>query len=93
MGERKLRRITEIGRRLYLLDYPVHGLGLKFVSGPEETKDIKLGSWLENWEVRDGKRVFGFGTNKGVIFSTLEDATAVQEQLKSAVDVITEIAL
>ena len=43
--------------------------------------------------MRDGKRVFGFGTNKGVIFSTLEDATAVQEQLRSAVDVITEIAL
>ena len=42
MGERKLRRITDIGRRLYLLDSPVHGFGLKFVSGPEETKDTKV---------------------------------------------------
>ena len=91
MGERKLERIFEVDRRFYLYGFPLQGFSLKFVSGPDMTKDIKPGSLLDTWEIVDGKRRFGFGPLKSVSFSTKEAAVDAQTELKRAVDVITEV--
>ena len=91
MGETKLECITEPDRRFVLYGYPLQGFSLKFVSGPEMTKDIKPGSLLDTWEIVEGKRRFSFGPQKGVAFSAEEAAMAAKTELEKAVDVITEI--
>ena len=91
MGERKLERIMEPDRRFFLYGYPLQGFSLKFVSGPESAKDIKPGSWLDTWEIVDGKRRFGFGQQRNVAFATKEGAMAAKTELEKAVDVITEV--
>jgi len=92
MSERKLERVTVDDRRLFEYGYHPKGFSLKFVSGPELTKDVKPGSWLDSWEVSEGKTRFSFGPRKNVFFATKEVAIAVQTDLKQAVDIITEIA-
>ncbi len=90
MGEIKLERITATDRRFSLDGYPLQGFSLKFISGPEVTKDIKPGSWLEIWEFVDGKIRFGFGPQKNVAFPTKEAVVGVQKELNK-VDIITEV--
>jgi hypothetical protein len=91
MGERKLERFTVIDNRFFLYGYPLQGFSLKFVSGPDMTKDVKPGSWLDTWETVDGKRRFGFGPQRNVAFATKEDATAAKTELEKAVEIITEV--
>jgi hypothetical protein len=92
MGERKLGSTTVRDNRLFLYDYPLQGFSLKFVSGPEMTKNVKSGSWLDTWETVDGKRRFAFGPRKNVAFATKEAAMDAQTELKKAADIVTEIA-
>jgi hypothetical protein len=92
MAERKLERSTAIDNGFFLYDYPVEGFSLKFVSGPELTKDVKKGSWLDSWQNSEGKIQFTFGPQKRVAFNSKETAIAVQRELEKAVDIITEVA-
>jgi len=91
MGERKLERITVTDNRFFLYGYPLEGFSLKFVSGPDMTKDVKPGSWLDTWEILDGKRRFGFGSQRNVAFPTEEAAVAAKTELEKAVEIITEV--
>jgi hypothetical protein len=91
MAERKLERIIVADRRFFLYGFPLQGFALKFVSGPEGTKDVKAGSWLDTWEIVDGKRRFGFGPQRNVAFSTKEGAIDAQKELEKAVEIITEV--
>jgi hypothetical protein len=91
MGERKLERILEVDRRFCLYGFPLQGFSLKFISGPDMTKEIKPGSLLDTWEIVDGKRRFGFGSQKSVSFTTKEAAIDARTELKRAVDVIAEV--
>jgi hypothetical protein len=90
MAERKLESQTVVDRRFFFYDY-VPGISLMFVSGPEITRDIKPGAWLDLWAIVDGKRRFTFGPKKVLMFATKEAATAAQMELKTAVDVITKV--
>jgi hypothetical protein len=92
MGERKLESITGIDNTYTFDGYPLQGFSLKFVSGPEMTKAVKPGSWLNTWETVDGKRRFNFGPRKTVVFATEQAAIDAQTELKKAVDVVTEVA-
>jgi hypothetical protein len=74
-----------------LYEYPLPGFSLKFVSGPEKTKTIKAGSWLIRWELTQGKRIFGFGEKKTILFPTGEMALAAKTELQKEADVITEV--
>jgi hypothetical protein len=91
MGERKLERISVVDHRFFFYAYPLKGFSLRFVSGPEMTKGIKHGSWLDTWETIDGKRHFGFGPQKNVVFATKEAAIDAKKELEKAVDIITDI--
>lgn len=91
MGERKLERITVTDNRFFLYGYPLQGFSLKFVSGPDMTKDVKPGSWLDSWQNIEGNVRFNFGPQKSVAFATKEAAIAVQKELEKAVDIITEV--
>lgn len=90
MAERKLESQTVVDRRFFFYEY-VPGISLMFISGPEMTKDVKSGAWLDMWELADGKRRFSFGARKVLIFATREAATAAQMELKTAVDIITKV--
>ena len=57
-----------------------------------ENAPYQPGQWLSWWEIRDGKRVFGFGQHKDIVFSTKEAANEAKAELEKAVDVITEVA-
>jgi hypothetical protein len=92
MGERKLESFTVPDTRFFMYGYPLQGFSLKFVSGPEMTKAIKPGSWLDTWEIIDGKRRFAFGPQKNLAFATKEAAVDAQTELKKAVDITTEVA-
>lgn len=92
MAERTLSTFTEPDRSFRLYQYPVSGFSLKFVSGPEMTKNVKPGHWLSTWDTRDGKRVFGFGPTKDIVFASKEAATDAKTELEKAVEVITEVA-
>lgn len=92
MGERKLESTTAIDNRFFFYAYPLEGFSLKFVSGPDMTKNVKPGSWLDTWETADGKRRFAFGPRKNVAFATKEAAIDAQTELKKAVDIVTEVA-
>ena len=92
MGERKLESTTDIDNKFTFDEYPLQGFSLKFVSGPEMTKAVKPGSWLNTWETLDGKRRFNFGLRKTVAFVTKQAAIDAQTELKKAVEVITEVA-
>lgn len=92
MGERKLGSTTVRDNRLFLYDCPLQGFSLKFVSGPEMTRNVKQGAWLDTWEIVDGKRRFAFGPRKNLAFGTKEGAIDAQTELKKAVDIITEVA-
>jgi hypothetical protein len=91
LGERKLERTTVADNRFFLYGYPLQGFSLKFVSGPEMTKDVKPGSWLDTWETIEGKRRFGFGTQRNVALATKEAAIDAKTELEKAVDIITEV--
>lgn len=92
MGERKLESTTAIDNRFFFYNYPLEGFSLKFISGPEMTKNVKPGAWLDTWETPDGKRRFAFGPRKNVVFATKEAAIEAQTELKKAVEVVTEVA-
>jgi hypothetical protein len=90
MGDRKLERVSMTDRRFSVCGDLLHGFSLKFVFGPEMTKDVKPGSWLEIWEFTDGKLRFGFGPQKNIVFVTKEAAVGVQKEL-GTVGIVTEI--
>jgi hypothetical protein len=92
MGERKLESFSAVDNRFTFDGYPLKGFSLKFVSGPEMTKNVKRGSWLDTWETFEGKRRFGFGPRKTVAFVTEQAAIDAQTELKKAVEIITEVA-
>lgn len=92
MGERKLEQSYITDRRFFLYEFPLQGFSLRFVSGPDLTKDITPGAWLDRWETLDGKRRFAFGPRKNVAFITKEAAIAAQAELEQAVDIVTEVA-
>jgi hypothetical protein len=92
MAEGKLETEYITDRRLFLYEFPLRGFSLKFVSGPEMTKNIKPGEWLDRWEMTEGKRRFAFGPRKNVAFVTKEAAIDAQTELRTFVDVVTEIA-
>jgi hypothetical protein len=78
MGERKLETHTEVDRRFFLYEFPLNGFSLRFVSGPEMTKNVCPGEWLDRWETIDGKRRFAFGPRKNVAFASKEAAMEAQ---------------
>jgi hypothetical protein len=90
MGEAKLERAIRADRRFFLYDYPLQGFSLRFVSGPDLTKEVKPGSWLDTWENTEKIR-FSFGPKRTLAFRTKEAAVAVQKELDKAVDIITEV--
>lgn len=92
MGERKLETTFITDRRFFLYEFPVQGFSLKFASGPEMTKNIKAGDWLDTWETVEGKRRFAFGPRKNVAFATKEAAIEAKTELEKAVSIITEVA-
>jgi hypothetical protein len=92
MGERKLETHTEVDRRFFLYEFPLSGFSLRFVSGPEMTKNVRPGEWLDRWETIDGKRRFAFGPRKNVAFASKEAAMEAQAELKKAVEIFTELA-
>ncbi len=92
MAERKLETEQIIDHRFFLYEFPLQGFSLKFVSGPEMTRSVKPGEWLDRWETLDGKRRFAFGPRKNVVFVTRDAAIEAQTELKKAVDIITEVA-
>ena len=92
MAERKLERYTVRDNRFFLYGYSLlQGFSLTFVSGPEMTKDVKQGSWLDTWETEDGTRTFSFGPRRNLTFGTKEAAVAVKTELERAVEIITEV--
>jgi len=91
MGERKLESVTAIDNRFLFYTYPMNGFSLRFVSGPEDIKNVTPGWWLDTWEIVAGKRRFSFGPQNNVVFATKETAVEAQTELKKAVDVITEV--
>jgi hypothetical protein len=91
MSERKLSTFTEVDNSVRFYRYPVDGFSLKFVSGPEMTKNVQPGHWLIKWEMRNGNRIFGFGPERDVIFVSREAAKEAQDELKNAVEVVTEV--
>jgi hypothetical protein len=92
MGERKLERNTVPDNTFRFASYPVAGFSLKFVSGPELTKDVKPGWWLQKWETADGQRRFLFGPDKDLAFTSKDAAVAAKTELEKAVNIITEVA-
>jgi hypothetical protein len=92
MGERNLESIRATDNKFTFDGYPLEGFSLKFVSGPEMTKSVTPGSWLNTWETVDGKRRFNFGPRKTMAFATEQAAIDAQTELKKAVDIITEVA-
>jgi hypothetical protein len=92
MAERKLETGCLTDNRFFLYEFPLQGFSLKFVSGPEMTKNVKPGEWLDRWETVEGKRRFAFGPRKNVAFATKEVAIEAQSELQKAVDIITEVA-
>ena len=92
MAEKKLETFTEVDRSFRLYEYPLPGFSLKYISGPEITKNLTSGLWLNRWENTSTKRVFAFGPEKNLVFTTKEAALAAKAELESAVDVITEVA-
>jgi hypothetical protein len=90
--ERKLETFKELDRSFRLFEYPLLGFSLRFVSGPEMTKNVQPGEWLSRWTTADGKRVFGFGPYKDIAFASKEEAIAAKTELEKAVDIITEVA-
>jgi hypothetical protein len=92
MAERKLETFKEVEHTFRFDEYRLQGCSLKFVSGPELTKNVKPGEWLIRWETNQGKRIFGFGPKKDLAFATREAAIAAKTELEKAVDVITEVA-
>jgi hypothetical protein len=89
----KIESITVPERRLFLYNCPLRGFSLKYVSGPNETKGIKLGSWLDTCTLENGRRQFHFGSfpEKSLVFESREQALAAQTELQSMVGVITEV--
>ena len=92
MAERKLESNTVPDNSFRFDSYPLQGFSLKFVSGPEMTKNVKKGWWLHTWETVDGKRRFAFDSQKVLAFPSKEAATAAKEELEKAVEIITEVA-
>ena len=90
MAESKLETFTELDNSLKLYQYGLQGFGLKFVSGPEITKNVKAGDWLSRWDEKNGKRIFGFGPTKDVVFVSKEDADLARDELKKTVGVLVE---
>jgi hypothetical protein len=91
--KRRIECVVVPERRVFLFGYPSAGVSLKYVSGPDETKEIKPGSWLDMWSLENGKRQFHFGSfpQKNAIFATKELALAAKAELEM-VGVITEVA-
>jgi hypothetical protein len=92
MAERELEKMLDLSWRFRLEGYQLHGFCLKFVSGPDMTKDVQPGSWLDRWETANGKRRFSSGPQPDVAFASKQGAEDAQTELKRAVDIITEIA-
>ena len=92
MGERELERITVPDNTFRFSYSPAIGFSLKFVSGPELTKDLEAGWWLQRWEMIGGQRQFLFGPEKDLAFSSKDAALATKAELEKAVDIITEVA-
>lgn len=90
MGEKKLERTAGIDNTFSFDEYPLKGYSLKFVSGPETTKDVKPGSWLNSWS--EGKVQFTFGPRKTLAFASKEAAEAVRKELEKSVDILTVLA-
>ena len=57
MAERRLESNTVTDNSFRFDNYPLPGFSLKFVSGPEMTKNLKKGWWLHTWETVDGNAV------------------------------------
>jgi hypothetical protein len=92
MAERKLERYTVRDNRFFLYGYSLlQGFSLVFVSGPDLTREVKQGEWLDDWETEDGTRRFSFGPRRNLTFATKEAAVAVKAELERAVDIITEV--
>jgi hypothetical protein len=92
LGERKLEMFSGVDNRFFFDGYPLAGFSLKFVSGPEMTKNVKPGSWLDTWEISEGKRKFSFGPRKTTAFASKQSAIDAQTELQRAVEVVTEVA-
>jgi hypothetical protein len=92
LAERKLESDTVLDNSFRFDSYPLPGFSLRFISGPEMTKNLKKGWWLHTWDTVDGKRRFAFDSQKVLVFPSKEAATAAKEELQKAVDIITEVA-
>ena len=93
MAERKLESTSVPDNGFRFDAYPsVPGFSLKFVFGPEMTKNVKKGWWLYVWDTVDGKRRFAFDHQKVLAFPSKESAVAAKEELEKAVEIITEVA-
>jgi hypothetical protein len=91
MAERELEKMPDLSMRFRLEGYQLHGFCLKFVSGPDMTKDVQPGSWLDRWETAAGKRRFNFGPQPDVAFASKRAAEDARTELNRAVDIITEV--
>ncbi|HEY4740373.1 MAG TPA: hypothetical protein VIH76_07255 [Candidatus Acidoferrales bacterium] len=92
MGEKKLKRTLGTDNTFSYDEYSHTGYCLKFISGPELTKDVEPGSWLNSLQFNEGKVQFTFGPSKTLTFVSKEAAEAVRKELEKAVDILTEIA-
>ncbi len=71
---------------------PPRGFAIRYVSGMEETPDLKQGYWLSNYFVdREGYLNFHFAPELFFGFDVEDDAKAASQALKNNADIETVI--